>query len=130
MKKKEFNSEKNNTSLNDEKKIEILEKQINDEIKKLFKEMKLSYNDEYRFKINDKDNITEEYQIFFNRILKKYFNNVSENKIKNNYNNEIVKNSEISHKNNKNKGNHDDIFKYEKIIFLFFLIIILYFLIK
>ena len=90
----DFNNDKNNNSLNDEKKVKKLENNINKEIKNLFNEMNLSYNEEYKFKINDINNINEEYQIFFNRILKKYFDNVSKNK-------------------NNFKDNKDDIFKYE-----------------
>ena len=100
----DFNSDKNNNSLNDEKKVKKLENNINKEIKNLFNEMNLSYNEEYKFKINDINNINEEYQIFFNRILKKYFDNVSNinvNKLKRNLN------------NNNFKDNKDDIFKYE-----------------
>ena len=100
----DFNNDKNNNSLNDEKKVKKLENNINKEIKNLFNEMNLSYNEEYKFKINDINNINEEYQIFFNRILKKYFDNVSNinvNKLKRNLN------------NNNFKDNKDDIFKYE-----------------
>ena len=124
------NDENNNSSLSDKKKIKKLENQINNEIKNLFTEMNLSYKEEYKFKINDINNINEEYQIFVNRILKKYFNNVSidENKIKSNYNNEIEKSSEISHKNNKNRVNKDDIFKHEKLFFLLFILIFILFI--
>ncbi len=95
MKNNDFNNENNNNSLNDEEKVKKLENNINKEIKNLFNEMNLSYNEKYKFKINDINNINEEYQIFFNRILKKYFDNVS------------------------NISNKDDIFKYEnKIYFL------------
>ena len=102
MKNNDFNNENNNNSLNDEEKVKKLENNINKEIKNLFNEMNLSYNEKYKFKINDINNINEEYQIFFNRIIKKYFDNVSNIKNKNNF-----------------KDNKDDIFKYEnKIYFL------------
>ena len=94
------NDEKNNSSLSDEKKIKKLENQINNEIKNLFTEMNLSYKEEYKFKINNINNINEEYQIFVNRILKKYFNRV----------------------------NKDDIFKHEKLFFLLFILIFILFI--
>ena len=122
MKNNDFNNENNNSSLNDEEKVKKLENNINKEIKNLFNEMNLSYNEKYIFKINDINNINEEYQKFLNRILKKYFDNVSNinvNKLKRNLNNKIGKSSSLFKNKNNIKDNKDDIFKYEnKIYFL------------
>ena len=102
MKNNDFNNENNNSSLNDEEKVKKLENNINKEIKNLFNEMNLSYNEKYKFKIKDINNINEEYQIFFNRILKKY----------------LGKSSSLF-KNKNNVKDKDDIFKYEnKLYFL------------
>ena len=123
MKNNDFNNENNNSSLNDEEKVKKLENNINKEIKNLFNEMNLSYNEKYKFKIKDINNINEEYQIFFNRILKKYFDNVNNNnnvnKLKRNLNNKIGKSSSLFKNKNNVKDNKDDIFKYEnKLYFL------------